>query len=159
MQLIKLVYQMPHGGRLNISNFAIEKLQQWRQVKSSATEAGGFLLGRHLIDSLNIIIDDITTPLKCDNRSRCVFFRSFSHNQVARAKWVESKRTCSTLGTWHSHPETYPKPSLLDFRDWESTLKKGRYPGNYFFFLILGIDNLRLWLGYNTDKIIELHTI
>ncbi|WP_083634754.1 Mov34/MPN/PAD-1 family protein [Desulfovibrio sp. DV] len=156
MQRTKLIYPMLHCGRLNISEEVTNKLFPWRQLNSLDREAGGLLLGRHLIDSPNIIIDDITAPLECDKRSRFSFFRSLSHNLIAKGQWLSSGKTCITLGTWHSHPEVYPEPSLQDWNDWKKVLRKGRYPSPFLFFLILGIESVRVWQGFNPEKIFEI---
>ncbi|MEO5730278.1 MAG: hypothetical protein ABI134_35585, partial [Byssovorax sp.] len=50
--------------------------------------AGGVLLGRWLIDSDAVIVDDITTPQPADARSRFAFFRSAGAHHVAiEAAW------------------------------------------------------------------------
>lgn len=159
MQRTKLVYSMLYCGRLNISEEVVGRLLLWRQLKSSDREAGGFLLGRHLIDSPHIIVDDITEPLRCDMRSRFSFFRSLSHNLIAKSKWSSSNKTCITLGTWHTHPELCPEPSLQDWNDWKNTLKLGRYPSPFLFFLILGLDEIRVWQGYCSEMISEVYRV
>ena len=159
MQRTKLIYSMLHCGRLNISEDVINKLLLWRQLICLDREAGGLLLGRHLIDSANIIVDDITEPLKYDIRSRFSFFRSLSHNLIAKSKWSSSNKTCITLGTWHSHPELCPEPSLQDWNDWKKTLKKGRYPSPFLFFLILGVDEIRVWQGFSSEIISEIYKL
>ena len=41
----------------------------------------------------------------------------------------------SYLGEWHTHPEDFPKPSIVDKQEWNNIKSKRKYP---IFFLIIG---------------------
>ncbi len=75
-------------------------------------EAGGVLLGRHLLDTEDVVVDEVTTPQKSDRRSRFSFFRSKRHNVIAQDRWSEDASTLAYLGSWHTHPERDPNGGL-----------------------------------------------
>jgi len=156
MQKQKLIFDIDTFSRLSFSNEATGKLLSCRQKSSASTEAGGLLLGRYLLSSPCIIVDDITMPCSIDKRSRYSFFRSLAHNIMAARTWRKSNKTCSTLGTWHTHAEPTPNPSGKDFQDWINILRKGRYQSDYLFFLILGTQAARVWQGFRSGNFVEL---
>ncbi len=42
------------------------------------------------------------------------------------------------MGVWHTHPQMFPEPSLIDWRDWYGTLEVDRTGCQYVFFIIAG---------------------
>jgi hypothetical protein len=65
-----LIFLRPDGTRLEISVAAWIIMQGFIQHASSATEAGGVLLGRHLLGGSAIVVDAVTTPMDGDRRVR-----------------------------------------------------------------------------------------
>jgi hypothetical protein len=57
-----LIFLRADGTRFEVSVAAWRVMQGFIQHASSATEAGGVLLGRHLRDGSAIIVDMVTTP-------------------------------------------------------------------------------------------------
>lgn len=58
------------------------------------------------------------------------------------------------MGVWHTHPQTIPSPSTIDWDDWKETLKEDKTV----FFIIAGIECIRVWVGdFKTKHIIEIH--
>lgn len=149
-------YLFSHGRRLIIAGSALDTLHQHVQVESSLEEAGGVLLGRHLIESADIIIDEASIPQASDRRSRFSFFRSSKHNSIATARWKESGGKVAYVGLWHSHPEAIPNPSGRDLDDWRKALAKDQFDGDYLFFIILGMQELGCWAGNRQGSIIKL---
>jgi len=143
----RLLFKISSEGTLYISKKATRKFISYRQDTSRKNEAGGILLGRQFENNPDVIVDDITTPLIGDKRSRCQFYRSVSHHKKAVSKWKKSNGTCLYLGLWHSHPEMVPRPSSVDFGDWTNALKHGQYEGNSLFFMIVGIKEICCWQG------------
>ncbi|MBL4672367.1 MAG: Mov34/MPN/PAD-1 family protein [Arenicella sp.] len=104
-------------------------------------------MGRIFLKSGDYIVDEITTPKNSDRQSRYTFFRSKSHHDIALKSWQDSDGQCLYLGLWHSHPESNPIPSKVDYSDWKNALKKGQYEGHSLLFLIMGMTNLGCWQG------------
>jgi integrative and conjugative element protein (TIGR02256 family) len=145
--------------RLIFTDEAVQQLRAHAQRTRQQTEAGGALLGRHLLDSPDLVVDEVTVPQKADRRSRFFFFRSRQHEEVARTKWAEAKGTLAYLGLWHTHPETDPVPSSVDRRDWEKAVAQGTFEGDRLFFLIVGTERMRVWTKARAQPIQELHAV
>jgi integrative and conjugative element protein (TIGR02256 family) len=148
----ELSFKIEPEGTLYLTKKVLRKLVSFRQEKSTKKEAGGILLGKQFENNPDIIINDITTPLKGDKRSRHQFYRSISHHKKAVEYWKKSNGTCLYLGLWHSHPEMVPNPSSVDFNDWENALKHGKYEGDSLLFIIVGISEIRCWQGKTNSK-------
>lgn len=123
----------------------MQTLRSFAQRRTSQCEAGGVLLGRHLLESANVVVDEVTTPQMADKRSRFGFFRSRRHEAIARERWSAEKGTFAYLGLWHTHPEQDPTPSFVDRLDWQRAVVSDVYEGNLLFFLIVGTLNVRVW--------------
>jgi len=108
-------------------------------------EAGGILLGRHLLDSHDVVVDEVSTPQSGDRRGRFSFFRSSRHEFVARQRWLDQERTSAYLGLWHTHPESDPTPSSVDRRDWQQAVSTDTFEGDRLFFPIVGTHRIRVW--------------
>lgn len=153
---LRLVFQVSAAQRLIFVEEAVKQLRAHSQRSWWQAEAGGALLGRHLLDSENIVVDEITTPQKNDRRSRFSFFRSKQHTFIAQTRWVARDSTMAYLGLWHTHPERDPKPSGVDRRDWENAVAKDTFDGDRLFFPIVGTDRIRVWSKTRGGPIEEL---
>jgi integrative and conjugative element protein (TIGR02256 family) len=110
-------------------------------------ESGGVLLGRHILDTHDIVVDRVTTPLPDDRQSRTRFFRARRrHQALIDQAWRESDGACTYLGEWHTHPEAVPTPSLIDQLDWRRKLLVDRFSG-MLYFVIVGTAAVRVWEG------------
>lgn len=137
-----------------VKQFHTHAQRSWWQ-----TEAGGALLGRHLLDSEHIVVDEITTPQKKDKRGRFSFFRSEQHNVIARSRWTAHHSTMAYLGLWHTHPERSPTPSRIDQQDWANAVAKDIFEGDRLFFPIVGTDRIRVWSKTREGTIVELFEV
>lgn len=142
---MKLVYRVSSNRRLIIVEAAVQQMLAFRQRSWWQTEAGGALLGRHLLDTDDIVVDEVTTPQKSDRRSRFGFFRSKKHSTIAQNRWSEEESTLAYLGLWHTHPEADPNPSGVDRQDWRKALSSDTFYGDQLFFPIVGIERIRVW--------------
>ncbi|WP_444930629.1 Mov34/MPN/PAD-1 family protein [Microbulbifer sp. SSSA002] len=150
-------FSKPDGCRLIIDDQVVKSLLGYRQLKCTSLEGGGLLLGRHLLASTHIAVDDISRPMRGDRRTRTTFYRGKGHEKYAHRKWRESSSTYAYIGNWHSHPEPYPTPSKTDIRDWLNVLENDTYEGNKLYFLILGTKELACWEGdAGSGKLIKL---
>lgn len=142
---MRLVFQAEPGKKFILAESALSVMTKHRQALAQNPESGGVLLGRHLLESEDVIVDEVTTPSTGDIRSRFGFFRSKRHNSVAQRRWKESKGRVDYLGLWHTHPENDPAPSSVDLHDWANAAEKDIYGGDRLFFLIVGITEIRVW--------------
>jgi len=143
-----LVFQLTISAKLKFDTNALARVESFRQHSPSLLEAGGVLLGRFIKDSDNIIIDAVSIPMIGDKRTRNTFKRgAFMHQRVIDWAWLKSKGTCNYLGEWHTHPEKYPTPSLVDWNDWKRKLKEDTFSGRFLYFVIVGIKEICIWQG------------
>jgi integrative and conjugative element protein (TIGR02256 family) len=118
-----------------------------RQDSKRKREAGGLLVGRHLLNGIDMIVDGITAPLPGDRRTRFTFFRAAGKHQSALdLAWQVSEGTETYLGEWHTHPEPTPTPSPTDLKNWKRKLRADLY-SDVLFFVIVGTDALCVWEG------------
>lgn len=150
------LFRRTDNGTLYFIGPVISQLQSHRQFSAKSKEAGGVLLGRHLLWTLDIIVDEITQPARSDKRSWSGFFRSLAHHTRAVRRWRESGGTCAYLGSWHTHPEAVPTPSATDLADWRHAIDRDRYEGSSLFFVIVGTERMRVWQGGRLGTLAEL---
>lgn len=153
---MNLVFRVTPDQRLIITNHAVEKLQSHVQKRCWQREAGGILLGRHLLDSEDIVIDEITAPQSTDIRTRYSFFRSKIHERIARQHWASEACTQAYLGCWHTHPEDNPIPSSVDINDWQNVVANDTFEGDRLFFPIVGRKSIRVWTKTRSGEFYEL---
>lgn len=145
-----LHFTLPSGGRAKIAVEALATLDRHRQHAPDATEAGGFLLGRMMLDSDDVVVDAATEPGLLDVRSRFRFdLLDLAHHQRhVDAAWLRSDGTCCPLGHWHTHAEPDPTPSRVDLDGWRERLRSDasdRFP--LLLFVIVGTERVRAWQG------------
>ena len=152
----QLIFARSSGGRLQVGAAALVAMRQHIQEGEEAPEAGGVLLGRHLLGCDDIIVDRITLPLPGDRQSRHRCFRARKqHQETIDRAWRESDGTCTYLGEWHTHPEGDPVPSQRDWRDWQRKLRVDRYSEPIFFVIVVTTE-IRAWEGRRADSIVRL---
>lgn len=147
---VPLHFQLPFGGRAKITNEAFAVISRHRQHAASDLESGGFLLGRMIRDSLDVVADEVTEPGAQDERTRFGFHLSdLAHHQAGvDAAWERSDGTCCLLGDWHTHAEPDPSPSSVDLAGWRRRLAldaSDEFPR--LLFVIVGTERVRAWQG------------
>lgn len=141
------------GGKFEISIVALKRMLRFIQDTPEKTEAGGVLLGRRIIDTTDIVVDEVTVPMAGDRRRRNSFRRGRrAHQAIIDRVWRESSGTCGYLGEWHTHPEESPTPSSVDLRDWNRILKNDVFDGDYLYFIIVGYRHLKVWEAAKNDS-------
>lgn len=153
---MKRVFRVSPCKRFIIADQAIEQMMSFAQRRWFQPEAGGVLLGRHLLDSEDVVADEVTTPQSTDLRGRFSFFRSSKHEALARERWQAQLSTLAYLGLWHTHPEKDPTPSSVDHRDWQNAVANDTFEGEHLFFPIIGTHRIRVWCLTRNEPIREL---
>jgi integrative and conjugative element protein (TIGR02256 family) len=142
---MSLIFRVTKSQRLIFTADAVEQMVRFAQILPEQSEAGGVLLGRHLLESPDVVVDEVTVPQQSDRRSRFSFFRSRMHEELARRRWMEQKNTLAHLGLWHTHPEEDPVPSSVDRNDWRHAVASDTFEGDRLFFPIVGTSRIRVW--------------
>lgn len=146
------------NGILKLGPAALAAMRSYEQHAPDATEAGGLLLGRRLLNGLDLVVDLVTVPMPGDERTRFGFYRAAeSHQRAIDEAWTASGGTCCFLGDWHTHAEPDPTPSAVDIDNWRAMLRENIELGEACFFVIVGQQSIRTWEGNRrTGEIVRL---
>ena len=126
---------------------------QMRQLDDDAPESGGVLLGRLIVSTEDVVVDEVTTPGPYDEGSRYLFRRSRRSAQPrVTAAWHGTDGTRIYLGDWHSHPENEPHSSSIDRLDWSRTLRRATYEQDFLLFAIVGQQSIAIWEGRHVGR-------
>ena len=143
------------GGLLKIGEEAFLQMRSYAQDDRKKPEAGGVLLGRFVVDTADVIVDQVTAPMPGDKRSRRRFYRDArKHQAIIDLQWSRSKHRCNYLGGWHTHPEPVPTPSNTDTRDWKRALRLNQFDNATLYFVIVGTQEVRVWEGDRGARLI-----
>lgn len=143
------------GGLLKIGEDAFLQMRSYVQDDRRRPEAGGVLLGRFVVGTADVVVDQVTVPMPGDKRSRRGFFREArNHQAVIDRRWSQSKHRCNYLGGWHTHAEPSPSPSRTDTRDWKRALQRNQFDNETLYFIIVGTQEIRAWEGDRYTRII-----
>jgi integrative and conjugative element protein (TIGR02256 family) len=144
---VRQLFCRDNGGVIKVGASAMRTMRQFKQTgPTNVDEAGGVLLGRMILESNDVVVDEVTIPTRRDKRGIFSFFRSaFETNTIIKRAWRESAATRNYLGEWHTHPEDYPTPSNVDISNWRKILRKGRIEQDFVLFMILGRKELAVW--------------
>lgn len=141
---------LPFGRReamLLIEPQVLERLASFRQMATSAPEAGGILMGYRRGPHTHVT--EATIPTARDIQRRFGFIRHAAHHQrVALRRWKESGETMDYVGEWHTHPEDDPSPSRVDLRHWREIARASSKPTA---FLIVGRVSNWCGVGLGTE--------
>jgi integrative and conjugative element protein (TIGR02256 family) len=134
------------GGSVYFAASAVDKLMDSRQLQASSAETGGVMLGRLIVGTADIVVDEVIGPLAEDRRSRFTFFRPKKQTQqIVDQAWYSSCGTKIYLGDWHTHPEDIPNPSAQDLRNWKQICEAAVFEQESLLFLIAGRVSVRIW--------------
>lgn len=150
---IKLV--LPNDKTVDILSAIVDKLLNWVQDSIEKPESGGYIVGYEHLKTGNIILEDISVPQSNDTKTR-IFFKL---KDTIHKLFIKSKEANKSyyMGVWHTHPQSNPVPSSIDWNDWHETLELDKTGCDYIFFIIVGITSTRVWVGSKvTKEIIEI---
>jgi len=142
-----------HDLDLSISKSVYDLWLKYRQINHNNTEACGVLIGTKDFDSNHYWIESVTIPMSKYIRKEYSFtMKDPIHQQIVDKAYLDSDGTFIYLGTWHSHPQTIPIPSHIDYQDWQRCLKRNL--DRSLFFIIIGLEQIKIFI-YVNDKFIH----
>lgn len=146
---------LPNGKVVDLLSETLNKMILWKQYEIHSAESCGFILGYRNPDTNNITLSAITIP---KNNGFCSRFFCKLKTQAHLRQLLENRQQKNYyMGTWHTHPQNVPSPSLIDWSDWRETLERDITGSEYAFFIIVGLDEFRIWAGsLHTKEIVEL---
>jgi integrative and conjugative element protein (TIGR02256 family) len=132
---------------LRISKSVQNVFDEYRQIKKDDLEGCGVLIGNHKIDGNTICINYATKPHNKDVRRRYSYkINAEIHQNILEKYFNSSDNEEVYLGTWHSHPESYPMPSRDDIIDWKKQYKFNENIFPRMIFAIIGIKKEKFWI-------------
>lgn len=144
-----ILFRNARGHTFKLTPAVVGQLWSHAQIDKRLREAGGVLLGRYLLHTDDVVVDQITVPLKSDLRTRSGFVRgTMGHQEVVNRVWEASNGACHYLGEWHTHPEAKPSPSSIDTANWRRLLLHYRADPDPLYFVIVGTQGIAAWQGY-----------
>lgn len=145
--------KLPNGKVVDILSTIFEEIGNWLQDSGEKVEAGGYIVGYQYCGTKNITLERISHPYMLDERKRLYFgMRDPRHRLfLLNHKWKKS----FYMGVWHTHPQVVPEPSSIDWDDWYDTLEVDKTSCEYVFFVIAGIQEIRIWVGDFESKSIK----
>jgi integrative and conjugative element protein (TIGR02256 family) len=139
-----------------VSSDVILVFDKYKQFGKDSVEACGILIGRHSVDGRKINIDIASQPSESDIRKKYYFkMDSNHHQQLLDNQFIKSQNESVYLGTWHSHPELIPIPSIWDIIDWKKQFKENKHLFDNMIFIIVGQRVIKYWL-INNGVIFEI---
>ncbi|NTW01769.1 MAG: hypothetical protein HGA19_10815 [Oscillochloris sp.] len=141
-----MIFMRAYGGAVAVSAEPSKVFARYRQLKRTAPEAGGVLLGRLIRASRDIVVDVATEPGLGDKAYRFSFRRAQKRTQLLiNQAWQESSGTRNYLGEWHTHPEDDPSPSTVDLLNWRRIASSTIYEQESLLFVVVGRVHMRMW--------------
>ncbi len=140
-----------NNRKIKICDLILNTMKKYLQVNSEDLEAGGVLIGKENMYNNDLVIEFITEPLKNDKRKRNRFHRKDKgHLDIFKTLHRNNFETYAYLGEWHTHPESEPNYSSIDYSNWKKIGKSAPY-GVIHYHIIAGYDAFRIW-EYNISK-------
>ena len=147
--------ELPNGKVVDILSDVFEEMLKWIQADVKCTESGGFIVGYKHSKTGNITLENISHPYPMDIKNRINF--KIIDPRHKRYLHKAEKRKSYYMGVWHTHPQSVPEPSSVDWNDWYETLKYDKTACEYVFFFIAGTNAVRVWVGdFRHNKITEI---
>ena len=148
--------RLPNGKVVDILSPVFEEICDWLQDSSDKAEAGGFIVGYQHFGTENITLEHVSHPYTLDVRRRTFFGMRDPRHKVFLDKHKMQKSFY--MGVWHTHPQIIPEASAIDWNDWYATLEVDETGCEYIFFIIAGIQEIRVWVGdFQFKTIKEIH--
>ena len=130
---------------VDILSAVFDEIYKWLQVENDKPESGGFIVGYQHKNSGNISLEDVSHPYALDRNNRVRFNIVDPHHKAFLKK--ASRKKSYYMGTWHTHPQTIPVPSSIDWEDWHASMLSDKTGSQFMFFIIAGTKEVRVWGG------------
>lgn len=139
--------------KIQIKDYILKRIHLHCQVSIGLPESGGLLMGRENISNGNLIIDEISEPMKKDKRTRNRFIRrDIAHVSLFNNRYEASDGTIRYVGEWHTHPENDPQYSLIDLNNWKRIKSESKNVINQYH-IIAGIEYISIWKCCNSKEL------
>lgn len=151
-----ITYRSKCGKVCHLSQVLNEELCSYRQESSTSVESAGLLIGYYGQNG-EVLIDTFTTPKVSDLRTRTTFkLDARAHQTEIDEAYIASDQLLGYVGTWHTHPQDVPLPSIPDKTDWRT--HEHDNPDRPLFFIVVGIKKTSIYT-IDKGKTIELSII
>lgn len=137
--------KLPNGKVVDVLSSVMDEIGKWIQDDCSKPESGGYIVGYQHEHTGNISLEAVSHPYLMDIRNRVRFDIRDPRHQLFLKKARRHKSYY--MGVWHTHPQTIPVPSDIDWNDWNETMRSDKTGCQYVFFVIAGTYEWRLWVG------------
>ncbi|MGY4509588.1 Mov34/MPN/PAD-1 family protein [Bradyrhizobium sp. USDA 3650] len=128
-------YDIGHSGqRLTFDDAVLSHFHRHRQTRIWHREAGGLLFSRLALPAIDVCA--ITGPRRTDRGGRY----SYWPDERAEQREIDEMfgRGLHFVGCWHTHPEDFPSPSLVDVRNISDCVRRSQHALNGFVMVIVG---------------------
>lgn len=135
---------------IDIHESVLLKCSKYLQFEIFQPESGGILIGYH--DRKNNVLNilDATIPDIFDVRKRKrIILKSKNHNEIVKSFVKEGYYY---VGNWHTHPQSIPTPSVIDWEEWKKGLHLDKVPKGFQVFIIFGNQEMKIWIGNEKSK-------
>ena len=136
---------LPNNKVVDILSAVFDEIYKWLQTKSDKPESGGFIVGYQHKNSGNISLEAVSHPYTLDQNNRIRFNIVDPRHKIFLKK--ASRKKSYYMGTWHTHPQTSPTPSSIDWEDWHASMQSDKTGSQFMFFIIAGTEEIRIWAG------------
>lgn len=145
-----------NGHNIEISEDVIKTLYVYRQLSLKDKENGGIILGAIRLDG-TIVIKEIHVCSIENKRKRYSFQLDTTKAQrIIDESFQKSAGKCIYIGEWHTHPDRFPTPSVVDLKS-VSELLKGQLNEPFIILIIVGINDMYVNL-YKKENTLSVAT-
>jgi len=116
-------------------------VEKFTQYEKKDPESGGIILGKIIEKQINILKLSIPTPL--DKSSRTNFERNkVSAQIILDYEFYNSGGQLIYLGEWHTHPESFPSPSMIDLKMLKNQFTNNKLNIDFLILMIKGTEGM-----------------
>lgn len=123
---------------LNITNEANQVLIDSIQTTSKCHEKGGVILGKLFPKKDEVLITNIIEAEDNYSDTYTTYVDKKDLNEQINDIWINSGKTVTYLGDWHTHFESNPIPSFIDKRSFFKNYFTSKLNCNFILYCIIG---------------------
>ena len=144
--------KLPNNKVVDVLSPVLNEMYQWIQDVDEKPESGGYIVGYRHKKTGHISLETVSHPYMLDTKNRTRFKIKDPRHMLFLKKAKRNKSYY--MGVWHTHPQLIPCPSSTGWIDWADWLEKEKSGCEYIFFVIVGIEEWRVWVGDSQNGII-----